>query len=62
MTNIEKLIARNYTKAVSEFEKYHKELNQAINNGDFQQINRLSCKLETINAKLELLEELKEEL
>lgn len=62
MADIEKLIIRNYTKAVNEFEKYHKELNQAIKEMDFQQISRISFKLEIVNAKLELLEELKGEL
>ena len=62
MTSVEKLIIKNYSKVVNEFEKYNKELLQAIKERDFQQITKLSSKLESINAKLELLEELKEEI
>lgn len=62
MQDIERLIIKNYSKTVNEFERYNNELLQAIKERDFQLITKLSCKLEGINTKLELLEELKESI
>lgn len=47
MTSVERLIIKNYSKVVNEFEKYNNELNHAIKERDFQQITKLSCKLES---------------